>query len=206
MLVLAAPPEVVSGKVIAIHDGDTIKILVNERPKTIRLNAIDAPELEQPFGQRSKHALASFLLGKTVTVEGKSTDQYGRLLGEVRVGASSINERMIRDGMAWHFKRYDNSKELATIEASARSDRQGLWVDPSPEAPWDFRARSRTDRAGEERPAPSTGCVHVTATGTSYHSARCKHLAKSNNVISIEEAMARGLKACRACGGEASAN
>jgi endonuclease YncB( thermonuclease family) len=203
---LVAPPEIITGKVIGVHDGDTLKILVNQRQTTIRLNAIDAPELGQPFGQKSKQALSSLVFGKTVLVEAKSTDRYGRAVGDARIDGRSVNEHMLREGMAWHFKRYDNNERLAEIEAAARSAKRGLWIDANPEAPWDYRARQQAGKDGADTPPSGGGFVHITATGTKYHSAGCRHLRKSDRVISLEDAIARGLKPCGTCGGKASAS
>ena len=53
------------GKVIAITDGDTLKILVDSKQLKIRLAEIDAPEKGQPWGHRSKDALARKVAGTT---------------------------------------------------------------------------------------------------------------------------------------------
>jgi len=53
----------------------------------VRLDGIDAPEKNQSFGTKSKDALAGLVFGKTVTVQSKGTDRYGRTLGVISVGA-----------------------------------------------------------------------------------------------------------------------
>ncbi len=56
-------------KVVSVHDGDTITGLTEEKQQLkIRLDAIDAPELGQPFGQASKKSLSDMVFGKLVTV------------------------------------------------------------------------------------------------------------------------------------------
>ena len=48
-----------SGKVVGVHDGDTITVLRADKSQvSVRLNQIDAPELGQAFGQAAKKALA----------------------------------------------------------------------------------------------------------------------------------------------------
>ena len=58
-----------SGKVVSVHDGDTITILTEEKQVKVRLFGIDAPELKQPFGRKSKEFLASMIAGQIVKVE-----------------------------------------------------------------------------------------------------------------------------------------
>jgi endonuclease YncB( thermonuclease family) len=68
----------ISGKVVAVTDGDTIKILdSNNVQHKIRLTGIDAPEKAQPFGNASRNQLASMVAGKNVRIESSKTDRYG---------------------------------------------------------------------------------------------------------------------------------
>ena len=72
----------ISGKVVAVTDGDTIKILdSNNVQYKIRLTGIDAPEKAQPFGNASRKNLALLVAGKNVHVESSKNDRYGRVLG-----------------------------------------------------------------------------------------------------------------------------
>ena len=106
----------VSGRVISVADGDTITIIGDGNAQyKIRLNAIDAPEKSQAFGQKSKQQLSNYVFGKDVTVTWKSKDKYGRVLGTVFVGGKDINLQMVRDGYAHHYKRFDNSPMKALI-------------------------------------------------------------------------------------------
>jgi len=45
------------GRVVAVHDGDTITVLASGRGIRVRLVGIDAPERGQPFSNASRHAL-----------------------------------------------------------------------------------------------------------------------------------------------------
>ena len=132
----------VSGRVVSVADGDTITIIGDGNTQyKIRLNAIDAPEKSQAFGQKSKQQLSNYVFGKDVTVTWKSKDKYGRVLGTVFVGNTDINLQMVRDGFAHHYKRFDNSPAYAAAEADARQNRRGLWSDPNPILPEDYRHR-----------------------------------------------------------------
>ena len=149
----------VSGRVISVADGDTITIIGDGNTQyKIRLNAIDAPEKSQAFGQKSKQQLSNYVFGKDVTVTWKSKDKYGRVLGTVFVGGKDINLQMVRDGFAHHYKRFDNSPAYAAAEADARQNRRGLWSDPNPISPEDYRHRGTSATPadwGKRRPAAS---------------------------------------------------
>lgn len=63
-----------------------------------------------------------------------------RALGEVVLpGAVSLNKELVRNEFAWHYKHYSEDPELAKPEIEAGTTKRGLWADPSPTPPWDFR-------------------------------------------------------------------
>ena len=127
-----------SGKVIKVTDGDTIKILTptNEQIK-IRLYGIDAPEKKQPFGKKSKEFLAGLIAGKFVEIEEYGKDRYKRTLGVVYYGDEDINAKMVLSGYAWAFMRYSDRYEAQ--EAMAKNKRLGLWQGKNPIQPWRYR-------------------------------------------------------------------
>ena len=78
--------DTLSGRVVAISDGDTITVLdTSDKQHKIRLSGIDAPEKGQPFGDRSKQHLSDLLYDKAVAVAWKKYDRYGRIVGKVMV-------------------------------------------------------------------------------------------------------------------------
>lgn len=129
----------ISGRVVGIIDGDTLDVLVNQRPVRVRLAQIDAPEKRQAFGTRARQALSSLTFRHDVTVIEGGPDRYGRTIGTVYVGALNVNNELVRQGMAWAYRRYVTDPAVIQIEAEARSAKRGLWADPSPVPPWDFR-------------------------------------------------------------------
>ncbi len=140
--VSSACAEEFSGLVVGVADGDTISVLRDHRAVTVRLAGIDAPEKAQAFGQRAKQFAASLAFGKTVTVHVIGRDRYLRLLGEVALpDGRSLNQELVRAGFAWWFRKYSHDQWLAHLEAEAREGRRGLWADPAPEPPWDYRSR-----------------------------------------------------------------
>ncbi len=132
------------GKVVSIADGDTITVLDADKVQhRIRLEGIDAPEKKQAFGAKSKERMTEKVAGQEVVVQWTKKDQYGRILGDVQLGKRHINLEMVQDGLAWHYKQYSKSKELADAEDAARKAKKGLWADKMPTPPWEFRKAER---------------------------------------------------------------
>ncbi|MCC6448526.1 MAG: thermonuclease family protein, partial [Chitinophagaceae bacterium] len=49
------------------------------------------------------------------------------------------NKELVRNGLAWHFKKYSTSKVYAALEMQARKQKIGVWSMPNPIAPWEWR-------------------------------------------------------------------
>ncbi|MDO9233056.1 MAG: thermonuclease family protein [Methylotenera sp.] len=143
IFLLVSPPcfaDALLGVVIGVKDGDTIELLTPERKKiVVRLNAIDAPEKKQAFGNKSKQSLANLCAGKDATVNVGGLDKYGRTIGELFCEGKSANVHQIENGFAWVYRKYSNDGNLIALETAAKSSGRGLWNDPLPVAPWDFR-------------------------------------------------------------------
>lgn len=133
------------GKVVAVTDGDTIKVLVNKKEVKVRLYGIDTPEKKQAFGTQAKKYTSNKCFGKVVTVKEQGKDRYKRTLGYVILpGKKNLNELLVRDGMAWWYQQYaPNNKRLKQLENDARKAKRGLWKDKAPVPPWEFRKRQR---------------------------------------------------------------
>lgn len=139
LLFLCGQSEFVA-KVIGVIDGDTIVILTKENQQIkIRLDAIDCPESHQDFGNRAKQATVQLCFGKEVKIIERGKDRYGRTLGFIYVNDICVNKELIRLGMAWHYKQYNHDKELSDLENYARENKIGLWSQPNPIPPWEFR-------------------------------------------------------------------
>lgn len=117
-----------------------------KRQVKVRLDAIDAPELGQPFSNKSKQALSEMVFGKECELQSIGPDKYGRTVGRVAAGGVNVNASMLEKGMAWHFAKYDNTASMAKRHAEAKSRRDGLWSDKNPIPPWDWRKMSKEER------------------------------------------------------------
>ena len=134
-----------TGNVVGVADGDSITVLRGREQVKVRLVDIDAPEKAEPFGNRSKQALDALVHGKEVLVVERGKDRYQRVLGRVYRGDLDVNAEMVRQGMAWVFRQYSKDATLLKIEAEASEQRRGLWHDPDPMAPWEWRKDQRRD-------------------------------------------------------------
>ena len=138
-----------SGLVIKVIDGDTIIVLDGAKKRKVRLVGIDAPELKQNFGFKSKQELSGLIDKKWVKILSNSEDRYKRVLGKVIYKNIDINLSLIKLGMAWHYKKYKKNQskkdqvEYAYNEKFAIESQIGLWRDNNSIAPWDWRRGKR---------------------------------------------------------------
>lgn len=133
-----------TGKVIKVSDGDTVQVRdVTGRIYKIRFDGIDAPEKKQAFGNKATVTLRDCIYNKDVKVKVHDQDRYGRLVATIYHNNEDINAKMLKEGMAWHYKAYNNRSDYAALENEARRARRGLWYDKHPQAPWDYRKQQR---------------------------------------------------------------
>ena len=141
---LYARDDEIHGFVVGVTDGDTLKIVTQDRSELrIRLAEIDAPEKGQPFSDASKRSLSDLAYNKPASVRVVSIDRYGRVVGRVYVGTLDLNLAQVGRGLAWAYTQYLTDQRISQLEARARKSRIGLWADTKePVAPWLFRRAS----------------------------------------------------------------
>jgi endonuclease YncB( thermonuclease family) len=143
------------GTVVGVTDGDTITVLdASKAQHKIRFAGIDAPEKGQPGGFRSKESLSQLVYDHPVRVEGTKTDRYDRLVAKIWVAPPDCPTcgmtldaglAQITMGRAWWFRRYANEqspedrKRYELAEQEAKAKKVGLWRDPDPLPPWEWR-------------------------------------------------------------------
>ena len=134
-----------TGRVVRIADGDTVSVLDHSNTQhKVRLFGIDTPERDQPYGQAAKRALMQLIDEKSVGVVIVTTDSYGRKVGTLYRDGVNINVAMVARGYAWWYQHYaPHEHALRQAEQQARSQKLGLWAQPRPIAPWDWRRNKR---------------------------------------------------------------
>lgn len=145
--------ERISGKVVGVSDGDTIKVLYAKRVRNVRLAGIDCPEKKQAFGKRAKQFTSNSSFGRVVVVEYEKKDRNGRLIGEVMLpDGSNLNAQLVKQGLAWWYEEYSPNSSLKQTEIEARAAKRGLWSAGVPESPWEFRKRKKLERKAPSHP------------------------------------------------------
>lgn len=210
-------------RVVIVGDGDTLELIPSgeSQPIRIRLEGIDAPELNEPFGREATTYTRRLLYQQQVRVEGRDVDGYGRLVARVLVGGRDASRALLEAGLACHFTRFANDPVLAAAERQARSTNLGFWS-PTAEKPRctglattaspDPRAKGGTSPGGTStntgRPSPSSGRTDSAAAfrgnvnSRLYHAASCPNANCRNctRVFSTEaEARAAGFTPAGDC-------
>ena len=156
-----ARAEVLEVRVTHIGDGDSLSVCRAGQEARVRLLYIDAPEYRQSFGKESRRSLAELCEHTVARVEWEKLDRYGRMLATVACRGVDANLEQVRRGMAWVSTLDAPEESFYAAQRNARESALGLWSEPQPEPPWQWRrahnapAKSRTatpwpSRAGRE--------------------------------------------------------
>ena len=146
----AGYPRTWEGVVVKVMDGDSLQIKGGAGTVEVRLYGVDAPEYKQPYSNKAKQFVRRMAGGQKVSVEKMDVDRYGRLVALVSVGDRLVNRELVRAGLAWYYPRYCRRQplcgELAELEVKARQQKKGLWRDPAPVSPWEWKRRNKPGR------------------------------------------------------------
>lgn len=131
------------GKVIGIKDGDTVVVLDSlNNQTTLRLAEVDCPEKNQAFGTKAKQFTSDQIYLKIVKYIVTDVDRYGRSIAKIYYNNNKyLSEEIIKNGFGWQYKKYSISILLAKLEEEARKNKRGLWIDPNPIYPSDWRRK-----------------------------------------------------------------
>lgn len=133
--------ERVSVKFEACVDGDTIKVILDDKKTTVRFLAIDTPETvhptkgEQPFGKEaSNYTCNKVKNAKKLEIEydegSTKTDKYNRALGWVFIDDTLLQKDLVSLGyakVAYLYGDYKYTDELKKEESIAKSKKLGVW-------------------------------------------------------------------------------
>ena len=174
----------------------------------VRLYGIDTPESSQPYGRQATDRLRELLEGGTGHVRSRGDDdRYGRKIADlVLPDGRVVNEILVAEGLAWHFKRYSDDVGLAEREQRARAEGLGLWAAEAPVPPWDWRKGRRSGSpATSDAPDPLIGArASVIANRRSrvFHEAHCPSfdLVSSRNRVPFPDVAAAAAAGYRRAG------
>lgn len=166
-----APPEVglIEGKVVLVTDGDQIRVKTGEgNVYSVRLQGVDAPEQKQEYGVKAQKDLEDLILDKEVKVIVHRRDSQGLYMGTVFRKGQDIGLRVLENGNGWHYKRVSGEQSsdvrarYALAELKAREAKAGLWSDPMPIPPWEFREEIETVDAPVTQKAEAVSLTNKT--------------------------------------------
>ncbi len=133
--------------VIKIIDGDSIRVIYRSESIDVRLWGIDTPEYKQPFSKKAANFTRKMVAGKSVSLEVKDWDDYGRMVAIVKTGrGGSLNEALIKAGLAWVHIYYCKEAICDSwygYEKEVRLKNIGLWSEKNPVAPWVWKRRKK---------------------------------------------------------------
>jgi endonuclease YncB( thermonuclease family) len=150
-------PLSLSGRVLEVYDGDTLRFRSGSCELRLRLAKIDAPELAQPFlsgrpeaGAVARRCLLSALGRGDVVARLTGRDRYGRVLGDL----DDVSYRLVRRGCATIYphavfrSRAEKFRFLRALKR-AKASKRGLWRFGGIDQPKQWRRISK--RSGYRR-------------------------------------------------------
>ena len=111
----------------------------------VRLYGADAPKRKQAFGTRARQRAGELAFNQVATVRVRDKDHYGRPVAEILLpDGRSLSQELVKEGLAWWYRQYaPRDTMLQQLEEDARIARRGLWSDPHPVPPWEWRKQRR---------------------------------------------------------------
>ncbi len=143
----AAAESLYYAHVVKVIDGDSIVVDTGKEQITVRLWGVDTPEYRQPYSKAAKKETSALLQKKTVELEVKDWDDYGRMVALVRLdNGILVNEELVKSGYAWVHVYYCKEaicRKWKQYEKQAQQERLGLWRERNPVAPWVWKRKRK---------------------------------------------------------------
>jgi len=134
-------PELNNGMQLAIA---IIGVLLLAGQALVAQTAVTGKVIQVASGNTSRKKLADKLQGRVVQVTYFEKDRFNHITGTVNLDDRWINQEVLAEGCAWHDKRYSDDDMLDTAEQQARARHLGLWAEPNPMPPWEWRQTHQT--------------------------------------------------------------
>ena len=124
--------EVWTGWVSWVMDGDTVLLVRHGQlePVKLRIDGIDAPEICQPGGVEARDAMIRQAQRKSVEVDDRGQDVYGRQVGRLSVDGVDLGAEMVRSGMAWAYRFRTGKGPYAGLQRQAQTQKMGVFAAP----------------------------------------------------------------------------
>lgn len=161
--------------VTKVIDGGSLECFMCKRRVKFKMYQIETPELAQKYGKEAKDYLSKSIYKSLVDLDIYSFSEHSEdatgivykttfFLGKEGcflpkgfvsdVNASDndcmstkdINLDMIEQGYAWVSPFVQSNPEYIKAEQEARKAKRGLWADPNPIPPWEWREKQKTKK------------------------------------------------------------
>jgi len=141
LLLSASPAFPWSGECVRVISGDTIVVKHDGKFVEIGLHGISCPKWGQNFALEATQFTENIVTGKPLEVMPQKGKSRLRTFANVSVEKLSLNEELVRAGLAWWQENYaPNDLTLAEVHVQAMKNKVGIWSDSDPVPPWKFRA------------------------------------------------------------------
>ena len=135
---VVAGEAVITGKCVKVIDGDTLIIECEKNRRTVNIEGIDAPELDQPWGKEVRSFVRDMVRGEDVEVEVIEGDGDA-VVARVTVNGVDLSEMLASRGLAW-VPEGSTDADLVVMSNKAKELPCGLFMDAQAQPPWEFRA------------------------------------------------------------------
>jgi endonuclease YncB( thermonuclease family) len=134
-------------RVVTVHEGDRLTIRHDGRSEIIYLQDVDCPELKQPHGKQARHAMAAYVGNRDVVVRSLKRDRQGRATAEIFLqDGRNVGHELVKEGLAWLRPDTAQGQSLGEVGQLARAEKKGLWSEPNPVPPWEWKLPKNTSR------------------------------------------------------------
>ena len=198
--------------VMEVGEGDTVTLHDGQEFLQVRLYGVDAPEIDQAYGEEAQRFLAGLVLGEDVHVTLEEPGISGPQAALLTLpDGRALHEELLCAGLAWwHRQAVPEDIVLSRLEREAQTRRRGLWAQSTPIPPWEFRLQARSlgqtlaeqPEVGEvvtARSAVGNVMVYKSRGNNYYHRRECELAKEGRTPVLLMVAARMRLKPCTTC-------